>query len=75
MAKDNSFDIVSETDMQEVENAFNNTEKGLKQRYDLKGFRIEGRFRQGRQDHHRARPERLREQPGHRRAQHEPHQA
>ena len=36
MAKDNSFDIVSETDMQEVENAFNNTEKGLKQRYDLK---------------------------------------
>lgn len=32
MAKDNSFDIVSETDMQEVENAFNNTEKGLKQR-------------------------------------------
>lgn len=36
MAKDNSFDVVSETDMQEVENAFNNTEKGLKQRYDLK---------------------------------------
>lgn len=36
MAKDSSFDIVSETDMQEVENAFNNTEKGLKQRYDLK---------------------------------------
>lgn len=36
MAKDNSFDVVSETDMQEVENAYNNAEKGLKQRYDLK---------------------------------------
>lgn len=36
MAKDNSFDIVSETDLQEVENAYNNTVKGLKQRYDLK---------------------------------------
>jgi uncharacterized protein YajQ (UPF0234 family) len=37
MAKDNSFDIVSECDMQEVENAFNNTKKALAQRYDLKG--------------------------------------
>lgn len=36
MAKENSFDIVSETDMQEVENAFNNATKALKQRYDLK---------------------------------------
>lgn len=36
MAKENSFDIVSETDMQEVENAFNNANKALKQRYDLK---------------------------------------
>lgn len=36
MAKDSSFDIVSETDLQEVENAFNNTVKALKQRYDLK---------------------------------------
>ena len=36
MAKDNSFDIVSECDMQEVENAFNNTRKALAQRYDLK---------------------------------------
>lgn len=43
MAKDNSFDIVSETDMQEVENAYNNTVKGLAQRYDLKdsGSKIE----------------------------------
>lgn len=36
MAKDNSFDIVSQTDMQEVENAYNNAVKALKQRYDLK---------------------------------------
>ncbi len=36
MAKDSSFDIVSETDLQEIENAFNNTVKALKQRYDLK---------------------------------------
>lgn len=36
MAKDSSFDVVSETDMQEVENAFNNASKALKQRYDLK---------------------------------------
>ena len=36
MAKENSFDIVSETDAQEVENAFNNAVKALKQRHDLK---------------------------------------
>ena len=36
MAKDNSFDIVSEINMQEVENAYNNASKALKQRYDLK---------------------------------------
>ena len=37
MAKDNSFDIVSEVDMQEVDNAFQQTRKELMQRYDLKG--------------------------------------
>ena len=36
MAKENSFDVVSETDIQEVENAFNNASKALRQRYDLK---------------------------------------
>lgn len=36
MAKENSFDVVSETNMQEAENAFNNAAKALKQRYDLK---------------------------------------
>ncbi|MGV8082612.1 MAG: YajQ family cyclic di-GMP-binding protein [Coriobacteriia bacterium] len=36
MAKDNSFDIVSEVDMQEVDNAYQQTLKELSQRYDLK---------------------------------------
>lgn len=36
MAKDNSFDVVSEVDMQEVDNAFQQTVKELVQRYDLK---------------------------------------
>ncbi|MDR0500100.1 MAG: YajQ family cyclic di-GMP-binding protein [Coriobacteriales bacterium] len=36
MAKDSSFDIVSEVDMQEVDNAFQQTRKELTQRYDLK---------------------------------------
>ena len=36
MAKDNSFDIVSEVDLQEVDNAFQQTQKELVQRYDLK---------------------------------------
>lgn len=37
MAKDSSFDIVSQIDMQEVDNAFGQTKKELAQRYDLKG--------------------------------------
>ena len=36
MAKDNSFDIVSEVDLQEVDNAYQQTAKELVQRYDLK---------------------------------------
>jgi uncharacterized protein YajQ (UPF0234 family) len=36
MAKDASFDIVSEVDMQEVDNAYTQTTKELVQRYDLK---------------------------------------
>lgn len=36
MAKENSFDVVSEVDMQEVDNAFQQTRKELAQRYDLK---------------------------------------
>lgn len=37
MAKDASFDVVSETDRQEVDNALNQTKKELQQRYDFKG--------------------------------------
>lgn len=36
MAKDSSFDVVSEVDMQEVDNAFQQTTKEISQRYDLK---------------------------------------
>lgn len=36
MAKENSFDIVSQVDMQEVDNAFQQARKELAQRYDLK---------------------------------------
>ena len=36
MAKESSFDVVSTIDMQEVDNAFQQTKKTLAQRYDLK---------------------------------------
>jgi uncharacterized protein YajQ (UPF0234 family) len=36
MAKDNSFDVVSEVDLQEVDNAYQQATKELVQRYDLK---------------------------------------
>lgn len=36
MAKDNSFDVVSEVDMAEVKNAVNQASKEITQRYDLK---------------------------------------
>lgn len=36
MAKNSSFDIVSEIDMQEIDNAVNNAVKEIRQRYDLK---------------------------------------
>ena len=37
MAKEPSFDVVSEVDMQEVSNAINQTVKEITQRYDFKG--------------------------------------
>jgi uncharacterized protein YajQ (UPF0234 family) len=37
MASNNSFDIVSEIDWQEVDNAVNQTRKEIQQRYDFKG--------------------------------------
>ena len=36
MAKDSSFDVVSEVTMQEVDNAFQQTTREISQRYDLK---------------------------------------
>ena len=37
MAKDNSFDVVSEVNLQEVSNAVNQARKEISQRYDFKG--------------------------------------
>jgi len=41
MAKDCSFDVVSEVDMQEMDNALNQTRKEIQQRYDFKGSKAE----------------------------------
>lgn len=41
MAKDATFDIVSEVNMAEVTNAVNQTEKEITQRYDFKGVATE----------------------------------
>ena len=37
MAKDSSFDIVSQVDMQEIDNAYQQANREISQRYDLKG--------------------------------------
>lgn len=37
MAKDSSFDVVSQLDMQEMDNAVNQTKKEISQRYDFRG--------------------------------------
>ena len=44
MAKQNSFDIVSEVDLAEVQNAVNQASKEIHQRYDLKGSNSEIEF-------------------------------
>ncbi len=41
MAKDNSFDIVSEVNLQEVSNAVNQARKEISQRYDFKGSKTQ----------------------------------
>jgi uncharacterized protein YajQ (UPF0234 family) len=41
MANSYSFDIVSNVNMQEVDNAINQTKKEISQRYDFKGSKIE----------------------------------
>jgi uncharacterized protein YajQ (UPF0234 family) len=47
MAKDNSFDVVSEVDLQEVDNAFQQASKELVQRYDLKDSGAKLEFSKG----------------------------
>lgn len=41
MASSYSFDVVSEVDMQEVDNAVNQAKKEIEQRYDFKGSKTE----------------------------------
>lgn len=41
MAKNSSFDIVSELDLQEIDNAINQAIKEIRQRYDLKDSKTE----------------------------------
>lgn len=41
MAKDASFDIVSKVDLQEVDNAVNQTKKEIDQRFDFRGSKSE----------------------------------
>lgn len=45
MAKDSSFDVVSEVNMQEVDNAFQQTTREISQRYDLKDSGARSSFR------------------------------
>ena len=47
MASDFSFDIVSQVDFQEVDNAINQTMKEVRTRFDFKGSRSEVRFERG----------------------------
>jgi uncharacterized protein YajQ (UPF0234 family) len=44
MAKDESFDIVSQVDMQEVDNAVQQTDRQIAQRFDLKDTKSEVTF-------------------------------
>jgi len=49
MAKDESFDVVSEVELQEVDNAYQQTQKELGQRYDLKDSKARLEFDKGSQ--------------------------
>ena len=44
MAKESSFDVVSQVDLQEVDNAYGQAKKEIAQRYDLKGSGAEVSF-------------------------------
>ena len=47
MAQSSSFDVTTGVDMQEVDNAVNQAQKEIAQRYDFKGSRAEIDFRRG----------------------------
>lgn len=47
MAQQNSFDVSTGVDMQEVDNAVNQAQKEIAQRYDFKGSKVSIDFRRG----------------------------
>lgn len=47
MAKEESFDVVSKVDMQEVDNAVNQTRKEINQRYDFKNSKTQINIEEG----------------------------
>ena len=47
MADTNSFDVTTSVDLQEVDNAVNQAQKEIAQRYDFKGARVEIIFSRG----------------------------
>src|SRR5688572_30627502 len=47
MAKESSFDVTTGVDLQEVDNAVNQAQKEIAQRYDFKGSRASIDFRRG----------------------------
>jgi cyclic-di-GMP-binding protein len=71
MAKEQSFDVVSQVDMQEVDNAVQQASKELKQRYDLKDSGATISLDKAAATVTVAAPTGLRRQSGHRRARHE----
>ena len=71
MAKDNSFDVVSEVDLQEVDNAFQQTQKELVQRYDLKDSGATIEFSKADKTFTLHAPSDFVGEAGHRRAQHQ----
>lgn len=48
MSKENTFDIVSRVDLQEIDNALNQTMKELRTRFDFKGSKSKVEFTEGR---------------------------
>ncbi len=66
MAKDSSFDVVSQVDMQEIDNAVQQASREVLTRYDLKDSGSSVTFERDTSVDHGDRSERLRRQAGHR---------